>query len=297
MKESSMIDGHVCQLKTEGWCQIEDVIPLDRIGALREEVLSGHQQAIKDYTEWGGSWGFQTGPNGERGTCLVHYVPSLAAYFADKRVLGVAQAMLDPHVRIAQTEFKIRPPNDSNLDRRGFHTDFPHDLTDREQAGRVRMPFPNLTMGLTALWILSPYTPESGGTWIVPRSHLDLQNPRSHLDPRNPPDLYDNVPADQSIPGEIQLSGPAGSVVMIDSRIWHSAAANPSPEPRVTVLNRYAAWWLSLEFGGRNRAIIPRVTYDAMPDRVKLLYRHRAEGEFDPIRNSQEDVGGELPLK
>ena len=297
MAGSQPVEELVGHLKVEGWCQIEGVIPEDHIAPLSQEVMAGHQQAKQDYDDWGGSWGFQTGPNGERGTCLVHYVPSLAAYFADERVLGVAQAMLDPHVRIAQTEFKTRPPNDSNLDRRAFHTDFPHDLTDREQAGRVCMPFPNVTMGLTVLWILSPYTPESGGTWIVPRSHLDLRNPRSHLDPRNPASLQDDIAADRSIPGEIQLSGPAGSVVMIDSRVWHSASANPSSEPRVTVLNRYVAWWLNLEFGGRNRATIPRETYDAMPDRVKLLYRHRAEGEFDPIRNSHEDVGGELPLK
>ena len=71
---------------------------------------------------------------------------------------------------------------------------------------------------------------------------------------------------------------------MIDSRVWHSPGSNPSPEPRVTILARYSPWWLSLEFGGRNNAIVPRETYEAMPDAVKLLYRHRAEGEKDPIR-------------
>jgi hypothetical protein len=82
---------------------------------------------------------------------------------------------------------------------------------------------------------------------------------------------------------------------MIDSRIWHSGAANPSPDPRVTVLTRYVPWWLSLEFGGRNRAIVPRKAYEAMPDAVKLLYRHRAEGETDPIRISHEADGEDRP--
>ncbi len=281
------IEEYVTHLKLEGWCLIQRVIPEDRIPAVREEVIAGHQQAIKDYDAWGGSWGFKNGPNGEPGKCLVAYVPSLAAYFADERILGVAQAMLDPHVRIAQTEFKTRPPNDES-NRRSWHTDFPHDLTDREQAGRVRMPFPDVTMGLTALWILDPFDADSGGTWVVPRSHKDLRNPRSHLDPRNPPELHDEVPTDRPIPGEMQLSGPAGSVVMIDSRIWHSSAANPSSEPRVTVLTRYSPWWLSLEFVGRNNAIVPRTTYESMPDAVKLLYRHRAEGEKDPLRVKHE---------
>ena len=282
------IDDFVSELKTEGWCLFEDVIRADRIDAIREEVVSGNAQAIADYDAWGGSWVQQKGPNGEPGTCLVAYVPSLAACFADERVLGVARAMLDPHVRISQTEFKTCPPNAQEANRRSWHSDFPHDLTDRERAGAVRMPFPNVTMGLTALWILSPFSPDNGGTWIVPRSHLDLRNPRSHLDSRNPPELHDDVPVNESIPGEIQLSGPAGSVVMIDSRVWHSAAGNPSPEPRVAVLTRYSPWWMNLEFGGRNRAIVPRKTYETMPDAVKLLYRHRAEGESDPIRLAHE---------
>jgi len=272
------------QVRSEGWCQIEGVIPDHRIEEVRQEILDGHQQAIDDYERWGGSWVFQSGPSGERGTNLVAYVPKLASHFADERVVGVAQSILDPHVRIAQTEFKTRQPHDPKDDHRAYHSDFPHDLTDREQGGCVRMPFPNVTMGLTVLWILSPYSSDNGGTWVVPGSHVDTRNPRSHLDPRNRPELHDDVAPDGSIPGEIQLSGPAGTAIMIDSRIWHSTACNPSPEPRVTMLTRFVPWWLSLEFGGRNTAIVPRASYEAMPEGVKLLYRHRAEGVADPIR-------------
>lgn len=281
MGPMNTVEECVRHLKMEGWCRVDDVVPADRVDEIREEVETGHKQALADYEAWGGSLGFQCGPTEEPGRNAVAYVPNLASYFGDERVIGIAQAMLDPHVRISQTEFKTRPPNDHS-NRVLWHTDFPHDLTDRERAGSVSMPFPNVTMGLTTLWILTPYSPENGGTWIVPRSHRDLRNPRSHLDPRNPP--QDDIRDDEPIPGEIQLAGPAGSVVMIDSRVWHSSGSNPSPEPRVTILARYSPWWLSLEFGGRNNAIVPRETYEAMPDAVKLLYRHRAEGEKDPIR-------------
>ena len=280
---TAAIEEYVFQLRMQGWCLIENVIPEDRVETLRDEVVAGHARAIQEYETWGGSLGFQSGPKGEPGKNVVAYVPSLAAYFGDERVVGVAQAMLDPHVRIAQTEFKTRPPNDMK-DFRGFHSDWPHDLTDRDQAGAVRMPFPDVTMGLTTLWILSPFSEKNGGTWVVPRSHRDLRNPRSHLDPRNPPELHDNMDPTHSIPGEMQLSGSAGSVAVLDSRIWHSNASNPSPEPRVTVLARYSPWWINLEFGGRNRAIVPRAVYEAMPDSVKALYRHRAEGVENPIQ-------------
>jgi ectoine hydroxylase-related dioxygenase (phytanoyl-CoA dioxygenase family) len=135
-------------------------------------------------------------------------------------------------------------------------------------------------------WMLSPFSAENGGTWVVPRSHLDLRNPRSHLDPRNPPELHDDVDPSASISGEIQLKGQAGSVLMLDSRIWHSPANNPSTEPRVTILTRYLPWWISLEFGGRNRAMVPKDVFEKFPESVKDLYRHRVEGEEHLIRIS-----------
>ena len=284
MSQSKAIRAYITELKAEGWCLIEGVIPEDRIDYLREHVVQGHEKAIRDYETSGGSLAFQADANGNPSTNLVAYVPDLAPYFGDKRVVGVAKAMLDPHVRIAQTEFKTRQPGDRNIHHRGFHSDWPHDILDRDQAGAILMPFPNVTMGLTALWMLSPFSAENGGTWVVPRSHLDVRNPRSHMDPRNPPEMHDGIDPSAPIPGEIQLQGPAGSVLLVDSRIWHSTASNPSISPRVTMLTRYSPWWISLEFGGRNRSIVPRDVFEKFPDTVKDLYRHRAEEAENPIR-------------
>ena len=266
----------------EGWCLVEGVIPKNHVNTIRKEVITANEKAAQEYESWGGSLAHQWGPREEVGKNVVAYIPSLAAYFGDKRVVGIAQAMLDPHVRIAQTEFKTRQPNEIR-NKRSFHSDWPHDLTDRDNAGAVFMPFPDVTMGLTTLWMLSSFSEKKGGTWVVPRSHRDLRNPLSHLDPRNPPGLHDDIDGTLPIPGEIQLFGSAGSVVMLDSRIWHSVASNPSPEPRVTVLTRYSPWWINLELGGRNQAIVPKMAYEALPDDVKLLYRHRAEGEKNTI--------------
>ncbi len=278
------IETHVAQLKAEGWCLVEGVIPEDRIEYLRAHVMQGHEKALRDYEARGGSLAFQAEANGEPSTNAVAYVPDLAPYFGDARVVGVAKAMLDPHVRIAQTEFKTRPPGEKNIHRRGFHSDWPHDILDRDCAGAIRMPFPNVIMGLTALWMLSRFSAENGGTWVVPCSHLDVRNPRSHLDPRNSPAMHDGIDPSAPIPGEIQLQGQAGSALMLDSRIWHSTASNPSDAPRVTVLTRYSPWWISLEFGGRNRSLVPRNVFEKFPDEVKELYRHRVAGEDDPIR-------------
>jgi hypothetical protein len=61
------------------------------------------------------------------------------------------------------------------------------------------------SMALSTVWYLNDTDASSGGTWIVPCSHVD---PRS---PRNPGSGI-NVMA--PIAGEIQVECPAGSVLL-----------------------------------------------------------------------------------
>ena len=271
---TKQIDKHASQLREVGWCVVEGVIPESEVDAIRQQVETAHLEAIDEYEAAGGSLTHQRDKGGGPGKNVIAFIQPLASYLAEKRVLGVIREVLDPHVRIAQTEFKTRPPSDHNKMYRSYHSDWPHDLLDRDRAGAVRQPFPDVTMGLTTIWLLSPFGPESGGTWVVPGTHRD---------PRNPRGLEDEIDAFKPIPGEMQVSGPAGSVLIIDSRIWHSNAANPSDKPRVAIVVRYVPWWVSVEFGGRNNAIVPRHVYEAFPDDVKPLYRHRVDGVANSI--------------
>ena len=77
----------------------------------------------------------------------IAFQETFAEHVAESRLLAVAKAMLDPHIRIAQTEVNksIAPvPADTRADparplqtgqlaerlaRRGWHSDWPHDLT------------------------------------------------------------------------------------------------------------------------------------------------------------------------
>ena len=186
----------VDQLRREGWCVLERIIPEDAIDRVRAHVQEAHVKAQQDYEAMGGHIGRQTGPNGEPGICLIAYLPEFAPYLGDERLLGVAHTVFGGHVRIAQTEFKTQVPNREDLDWRGFHSDWPHDLTDRDFAGRVAQPFPNATMQLSVLWMLSPFGPETGGTWVVPRSHRDPLNPRMHQTPEGLEERIDQFQAD-----------------------------------------------------------------------------------------------------
>ncbi len=310
------IEGYLRSLRVQGFCVVERVIPEGEISTVRESVYRGRRLLQQDREaerskrielERRRNPDFQPGSGPVRSPmaphaelCDIARNETFAEHLVEPRVLRVAKAMLDTHVRILQTQVtasaKSSKPtgeafSEEQLLRRRWHSDWPHDLaayrTTGEEwnlAGAVAQPFPDVCMALTAIWYLGPeeVTPYNGGTWVVPGSHKDPRNPRG-------PD--DGIDERAPIPGEFQISAPAGSVFMQDTRLWHSRAANQSEHERTTVVCRYAPWWLSgnefvnVHSGGHAlRTYVPREVYSRFSPELKLLYRHIAEGEEDVLQ-------------
>ena len=246
------IDPHITHLREEGWCVLDGVIPADVVDTVREEVETS-ESAYSQFSKENGRWARN----------VISFMPRFAEHLANEPLLSVIREVLGPQVRISQTEYKIRPPHYKLV--RAYHSDFPYDLN---QKWHIPQPFPSAVIGITTLWMLTDFTTENGGTWIVPKTHVDLRNPRGKED-----GIGDRNPID----GEMQATGSAGSVLIMDSRIWHSNAENPSDGKRTAVVVRYAPWWLNLELFGVNTATIPGDMFDTFPDDVKQLYEHRAE--------------------
>ena len=85
--------------------------------------------------------------------------------------------------------------------------------------------------------MLTDFKVENGATIIVPGSHKLNDHPRDggpYGDAMTPRD------------DEERLIGSAGSVGIVDSRIWHAVSPNLTDQDRVAVVIRYAAWWLNL---------------------------------------------------
>lgn len=257
-KLDRVTDKYVTQLEQEGWCVMDGIIPADEVDAVRQEVEIS-EPSYKKFSEEHDRWSKN----------VIAFFPSLAPHLSNKHLLNVVKAILGPQVRISQTEYKIRPPH-YELNR-AYHSDFPHDL---KQPWHVSQPFPKAVIGITTLWMLTPFTTSNGGTWVVPGTHVSPRNPRGE---------NDGIDEFAPIPGEFQATGDAGSVLIMDSRIWHSNAASPSEKPRTAVVVRYAPWWLNLEFFGVNTAPVPAEVFDTFPEETKLLYDHRVEGRESKI--------------
>ncbi|MEE3258305.1 MAG: phytanoyl-CoA dioxygenase family protein [Candidatus Latescibacterota bacterium] len=308
-------------LSRYGFCVIDHVIPTSEVDAIRDEIVAAQStiarniEDIKDLVERGGldprelldndkvelrpvrRVGYPPKPPND-----IVWMPQYAQHLAHPVVTAVARRVLDDHLRIAQLHPRIiaadqpdgtpggfgSPKYRGRADSREWHTDWPHDLSaygrgDPDQnVGCIRQPFPDVTMCLVMIWYLTDVDEDSGGTWVVPGSHKDKRNPRGPAD-----DMTVTAP----IPGDMQVTAPAGSVYIQDSRSWHASAMhNPSGRARVAVVNRWCPWWLSVDDyapGGRYNIVcrpLSHAEYLDLPADLQPLLRHLCPDERDALQ-------------
>jgi hypothetical protein len=74
------------------------------------------------------------------------------------------------------------------------------------------------------IWMLDDFTMENGATRMIPGSHRWGTRPQDVLeDPRAPH------------PEEVLLTGPAGSVAIMNAHLWHGGTANRTASPRLAM--------------------------------------------------------------
>ena len=134
------------------FCVIEGVIPRDELDEVRESVIEGRkllaaERAAASERRQGPQTqadrsALQIAPDGQPDAVRPPMPPPelneiacnevFAEHLAEPRVVATAKAMLDSHLRIAQTEVnKSRAPDATpeQAQSRGWHSDWPHDLT------------------------------------------------------------------------------------------------------------------------------------------------------------------------
>lgn len=104
------------------------------------------------------------------------------------------------------------------------------DLREPELGGGIQGHHPDhgptQVLGLTATWFLDAFTPDNGAIRVIPGTHRSTSPPAGARSP---------APA----PGEAVATGPAGSVLLRDARLWHAAGRNRSGERRRAALVFY----------------------------------------------------------
>lgn len=271
-------------LKSDGGIVIKNVISPEQSSVLEKYILD------VELTERKATEAFKSAIKGKghrisaKGVGSVSkfdpILPELAFYLADDRILQAAEILLGINFRVSTMGGLVNFPG---TERGYWHSDWPFNQT---VASNIPAPYPNVVMHLSSLIMLSEFSSETGGTLIVPKSHLFSNNPSGNMD----------VDSTASHPGEINVTGSPGDVFFYDSRLWHSVAENRDTSPRVAISVRYAPWWLNLnvqldghpdrqrivlDTNGKD-SITPRIsreTYIKLPEKAKTLFMHLVEKE------------------
>jgi ectoine hydroxylase-related dioxygenase (phytanoyl-CoA dioxygenase family) len=166
--------------------------------------------------------------------------PLFARVPLHEAVLPVVERVLDPECLLSSlTAIRMDPGETAQP----LHAD----------DGSVPLPKPHVPITCTAIWALSDFTEENGGTRVVPGSHRADHSPR-----RGERDLESRATV-----------MPAGSVLIYHGSLWHGGGANASRERRLAIICNYCAGWLRQE--ECQLLALPREQVERFPPRLQAL--------------------------
>ena len=253
------------RMALDGWCIVPNVIPANEVASVRDATVAATARNRNPHAPK--HIGHLSG--------VINHDQSIAPYLADERLLRVIEGILGPHVRISFTSATINEPGNA---RGGWHADWPF---NQRNAGAIPAPYPDRPMHITTIWMLADFTAETGGTLVVSGSHRMPDNPTSGY----------GIGELEPYPTEVNATGQAGDVLVMDSRLWHATAPNVTNVPRVATVVRYAPWWLDLSVlrpdsptrerlmqatGKRENQVppMPPQVFATLPEQTKPLFTH-----------------------
>jgi ectoine hydroxylase-related dioxygenase (phytanoyl-CoA dioxygenase family) len=193
----------------------QDKDKLDRDGYLPlANILSVEQiaQILKRTDELIALEGDQAGKevHQEAGTIrlsdLVNKDPVFEICFTHRRVLAAITHVLGGDLKLSSLNYRAALPG---FGLQGLHADW----------GAAVEPGDYYVCN--SIWLLDDFTETNGATRIIPGSHRSGKMPRDVMEDPT-----------QSQPGEILVTGPAGTVVIFNSHTWHGGTLNRTDRPR-----------------------------------------------------------------
>jgi ectoine hydroxylase-related dioxygenase (phytanoyl-CoA dioxygenase family) len=155
-------------------------------------------------------------------------------------VLPVVERVLDPECLLSSlTAIEMHPGETAQP----LHAD----------DGSIPLPKPHVPITCTAIWALTDFTEENGGTRVVPGSQRADHSPGR---------------AERDAPSLATVM-PAGSVLVYHGSLWHGGGANRSSARRLAIVCNYCAGWLRQE--ECQLLALPREQVTGFPPRLQAL--------------------------
>jgi len=108
-------------------------------------------------------------------------------------------------------------------------------------------------VSLNAFSLIDDFTPENGGTIIVPGTHVLEDRPSDDYLERN----------------QIQINGPAGTVMVFNSRLWHRGGDNRTTQPRRAINMQFTRAFIRQQVDYAH--CLPEQQYAELPERTQQI--------------------------
>jgi ectoine hydroxylase-related dioxygenase (phytanoyl-CoA dioxygenase family) len=182
-------------------------------GFIDEGMREGLRRRLRElYAEEGDHAGreFRTEAHAQRLANLVDKGDVFGRAIAWPALLAYVRHVLGPDIKLSSLNARSADPHSDSV--QPLHVDMGA-LPD-EQGYWV----------CNTVWMLDDFTPENGATRVVPGSHRWRRRPQEVLADALAPH-----------PQEVLVTGPAGSIAVINSHVWHGGTANRTASPRLAM--------------------------------------------------------------
>ena len=225
----------VHELEVFGFTLLDAVLNPDEVKAMREALIRCERQVDNADSRAGAS-------------PVVANLPTLDSIFFrcidHPRILPLLEHFLGKTLILGSLNARIVRPGDPAQD---LHSDIPADM--------LNMTSPVM---MNTVWLLDDFSVTNGATRIVPGSH------KSGLD--RPPKGF-------TVPHEVQLDAPAGSVLMFNGQTWHAGGGNTSEGNRHALFGHYRKHMLLFQCDPHDA--MPHEWYEKLTGRQRELLRMR----------------------
>ena len=193
------------RLDRDGYVLLEDAMGSDLLRGLRAAI-----HALFDVEGDRAGAEFKTEAHAHRLANLVNKGEVFRRAIVLPRMLDGVRHVLGPDAKLSSLNARSADPHSD--DGQPLHVDM------------AALPDERGDWVCNTVWLLDDFTTENGATRMVPGSHRWGQRPQDALaDPKAPH------------PQEVLLTGPAGSIAVMNAHLWHGGTANRSSAPRLAM--------------------------------------------------------------
>lgn len=227
-------------LKDEGYAVLPGALDAAGVAEVRRRLLLAAETSEADGVPTRG-YPFDPDRANVRVFHLFNLDPVFRELIAHSSALFFVRALLGEDFLISNFSANITAPGSARMQ---LHAD----------QGYVMPPWPSEPLACNVAWLLDDFTAENGGTRYVPRSHLRGTNPGA---------------GDET--ASVPIIAPAGSLLVMDGRLWHQTGANQSQDcRRAALFGYYVRRWLRPQINW-NAALWPETVASLSPSFLHLL--------------------------